>query len=1199
MPLKLRVDTELDGRSLQDAQTQAESFFDIVGRGAGAQFVSGLNSGMMAAGGGGRMFSGIASAATSMGSEVAAGAAVAAAGLVAIGVVAVEAGERLYGVGERFDAITDSIAVRTGALGANLDALATSFSNVAGNTAASLEEIGDVLGRVSASLHLTGAPLEQVTKQIADLNEMTGDTVNIRSLGMALSGFGEDAGQASNDLDELYYASSRTGIPLNDLVSIMVNAGPAARTLGLDFEDTAALITNFERAGIPAERTTMALARAANTFADSDIDLKTGLSDTITQIRGFIDAGNDAAAVDLAGRVFGTRGAQQFVDAIRQGEISADDLHASLGNTGNDIENMRDKTADWAETWQLIKNRASEAAHAIGGPLFDAVNKVLQSLLTPPGQWPQGPSGPMPPGYAPTNPLDVFGSGAAPPGRPGSPGVQGPVPGGWGPAPGMPYLDVFGLPTMGGPAAPPRTPQDINQALEDARAGGGAGGGGGRVLPYPADYGGPAMPGETPEHYEARQNTIHAQWQLANDQARLDQMEADNNDAQADNNHTEDELNAQRNKIIDDGRAINRAQQQLNNAERQRLDTVQVPYPTGYGAPARPGETAEQYGKEQAYYEAVHKRQQAEAELAQLQSSGSATQNDLIKAQNDLIKARGDEQSAILRLNESTTTAGKQLDDIGVKLDQDLGLSRGLPGLAENLTRFLAGLAAAPVLGALAGVREGMGGVPEGAGGLIGMGAVSGAFGPQFMPQAQPGGTTTMPSYPTSLGSMTTPAQVAAGGSRVAALYAVANALEGTPYSQALRNDCSGMVAQLAAAAVGLPPLEAGERFNTTNEAQWLSSHGFRMGVGPPGSLRIGWNPAPGNAGHTAATLPFGENAESGGSGGGFRVGPGAAGFDSPQFTMHAWLPMLPVNAPPQTPVPVGYAGGGAVPLIAHAGEHVLTADDVAAMGGQGNVYAFRQTLHDNTWTRPWQLPLGTSTGQYVPRANPLIAMGGWTPQFGDAPIFAAQDGGAVPPWQQPAPPPPPMPNLATGQGTGPLPGPGVGGAAGTQIGGVGWPAGPQGGSAAGGGGLLGAAASAAASAIPGGGPAAAIAAQIAIAEISRAIKFGGQLAGIGVQGLMETFLPVGASQLAASNWLVRIGGGLAGMAPQLPNLAGDKDVTQTGAAPPPLRTEHLGTGAPPGPVNITVNNQRPTEDGTGRDIAWHMQTQYAPPGIP
>ena len=56
------------------------------------------------------------------------------------------------------------------------------------------------------------------------------------------------------------------------------------------------------------------------------------------------------------------------------------------------------------------------------------------------------------------------------------------------------------------------------------------------------------------------------------------------------------------------------------------------------------------------------------------------------------------------------------------KLDDDLGLSKGLAGLAENLVKFLANLAAAPVIGALQGVSTGL--APQGtggAGGIVGM----------------------------------------------------------------------------------------------------------------------------------------------------------------------------------------------------------------------------------------------------------------------------------------------------------------------------------------------------------------------------------------------------------------------------------------------------------------------------------------------
>ena len=103
----------------------------------------------------------------------------------------------------------------------------------------------------------------------------------------------------------------------------LANAGPAARTLGLNLGELTNLFSKFEEGGINGSRAQQALNNAAKVFADANIPLKTGLADTITQIHGFIEAGNEAAAVDLAGKVFGGRGAEQFVDLIRQGKLTA------------------------------------------------------------------------------------------------------------------------------------------------------------------------------------------------------------------------------------------------------------------------------------------------------------------------------------------------------------------------------------------------------------------------------------------------------------------------------------------------------------------------------------------------------------------------------------------------------------------------------------------------------------------------------------------------------------------------------------------------------------------------------------------------------------------------------------------------------------------------------------------------------------
>jgi hypothetical protein len=96
--------------------------------------------------------------------------------------------------------------------------------------------------------------------------------------------------------------------------------------------------------------------------------------------------------------------------------------------------------------------------------------------------------------------------------------------------------------------------------------------------------------------------------------------------------------------------------------------------------------------------------------------------------------------------------------------------------------------------------------------------------------------------------------------------------LVGVPYSQAKRNDCSGTVAQIINAALGMT---GSGLMSTKNAESWLTARGFKAGSGGPGTIRVGWydhGPNP-NDGHMAMTLSDGRNAESGGSVGPFTIG--------------------------------------------------------------------------------------------------------------------------------------------------------------------------------------------------------------------------------------------------------------------------------------------------------------------------------------
>ncbi|WP_090601415.1 phage tail tape measure protein [Mycobacterium lentiflavum] len=156
----------------------------------------------------------------------------------------------------------------------------------------------------------------------------------------------------------------------------------------------------------------------------------------------------------------------------------------------------------------------------------------------------------------------------------------------------------------------------------------------------------------------------------------------------------------------------------------------------------------------------------------------------------------------------------------------------------------------------------------------------------------------------------------------------VAHGMVGTGYSQAARNDCSGMVGRVVLGALGIPG--AGGLPTTKNMGPWLAALGFKPGIGGPGAISVGWYDHGGgpNDGHAAMTLSDGENAESGGSHGNFLVGPGAAGAASSQFDHHMFLPNL-YGEGPGGGMPGGFGGaggmggggmGGGIPAGARAG---------------------------------------------------------------------------------------------------------------------------------------------------------------------------------------------------------------------------------------------------------------------------------------
>lgn len=289
-------------------------------------------------------------------------------------------GKIAYDIGAAFDDANDSIRVGTGATGDALAGLEESMKNVAKNSigiGSDMGAIGEAIADVNTRLGLTGKPLEQFSSQLLQLEGM-GVDADINSVSQALQGFGVEAEQAPAALDSLFQISQATGLSVTELADSAVKAGPALRGFGFSMEDSAALVGSLDKAGLDADKTLASMQRALANFAKEGKDAPAALQETIGSIEDMIAAGDEAGAMNLAGELFGTRGAAQFVDAVKSGTLSVEDMMAATGATGDTIDQVAQETADFAEKWDNFKNRALLAIEPVASAVFDWLGGAIE-----------------------------------------------------------------------------------------------------------------------------------------------------------------------------------------------------------------------------------------------------------------------------------------------------------------------------------------------------------------------------------------------------------------------------------------------------------------------------------------------------------------------------------------------------------------------------------------------------------------------------------------------------------------------------------------------------------------------------------------------------------------------------------------------------------------------------------------------------
>lgn len=289
-------------------------------------------------------------------------------------------GAAAFGLGSTFDDVSDTIQIKTGASGKDLDGLVDIAKQVGTEVPVAFDKVGPTVATLSQRLGLSGDTLKTVSEQFLQAGHILGQDVDLQAATGALNAFNISGKDVSGSLDFLFQVSQSTGVGMNDLIGKLQAAAPITQQLGFSFQDTAALIGDMDKAGLDSQGMIGAMQRGLVNLSGPGESAQDAFHRVTGEIQGYVDTGNNAAAIDLAGQVFGTRGAAQFVGALQNGKLNMDDLIGSAKLSGDTILGVADSTQDFGERWDKFVNQMMVAFEPIGTKVFNLISDGMATV---------------------------------------------------------------------------------------------------------------------------------------------------------------------------------------------------------------------------------------------------------------------------------------------------------------------------------------------------------------------------------------------------------------------------------------------------------------------------------------------------------------------------------------------------------------------------------------------------------------------------------------------------------------------------------------------------------------------------------------------------------------------------------------------------------------------------------------------------
>ncbi len=289
-----------------------------------------------------------------------------------------EAVDKVLSVADAFETVDNTIRAKTGASGEALKQLSDTAKTVATQIPASFQDAATTVADITSRLGLTGSQLQTVAEQVLNINRMMGDSVDASQVSGVLNAYGVSAKQASLALDQVFTVAQRTGTQVSTLFQDLQAGAPALQQLGFGFTQSAALMGELNRVGLSSQSVLMGMRKGLVDLAKtSGSDIPTAFKSAIDSIQSYLKAGDEAAALRVADKIFGARGAATFVQAVQSGVLSFSALEKAADSAGGAVNKAGQQTLTIKDQLTLLGNQLQVAM----GPGIEALIKALGPAL--------------------------------------------------------------------------------------------------------------------------------------------------------------------------------------------------------------------------------------------------------------------------------------------------------------------------------------------------------------------------------------------------------------------------------------------------------------------------------------------------------------------------------------------------------------------------------------------------------------------------------------------------------------------------------------------------------------------------------------------------------------------------------------------------------------------------------------------------